>query len=283
MLNIDAENYTTINANAVSQWAEDGWVWGVSVSVDECEKVRNDEWSVLLTPDTAVPREWFPSFEGLKILGLASGGGQQMPVFSILGADCTVMDLSDKQLESERIIAEREGYSINIVKADMTKPFPFDNESFDLIFHPVSNVFIEDVQHVWNECYRVLKPEGVLLSGLCNGLIFAFNDYGDPKRITEQLPYNPLKNPDQMAKLIAEDEDSIQFSHNFNEQIGGQLKAGFVLTDAYEDTDSTLYNGKTPDLINITLKNAGISTYWVTRAVKLSAPIKYEQELTGNG
>jgi ubiquinone/menaquinone biosynthesis C-methylase UbiE len=224
---------------------------------------------VLLTPDTAVPHEWFPPLAGVKLLGLASGGGQQMPIFSILGADCTVMDLSDKQLDNEHLVSEREGYRINIVKADMTEPFPFEAESFDIIFHPVSNVYIEDVHHVWRECYRVLKPGGVLLSGLCNGINFAFNDYNNPLTISEKLPYNPLKNPEQMAKLIAENEDSIQFSHSFNDQIGGQLKAGFVITAAYEDNDSTLYNGETPDLIEKSLKDAGISTYWATRAVKL--------------
>ena len=272
------DDYTIQNANAISKWAQEGWVWGVPATVEECKQVRNGEWNVLLTPDTAVPHEWFPSFKGTKILGLASGGGQQMPVFSLLGADCTIMDLSDKQLESERFVAKREGYDINIIKADMTKSFPFDDECFDLIFHPVSNVYIEDVYHVWRECYRILKPGGILLSGLCNGLVFAFGDYNNPSLISEKLPYNPLRNPEQMAKRIADDDDSIQFSHSFNEQIGGQLKAGFVITAAYEDTDSTLYDGNVPDLINKTLRDAGISSYWATRAVKLD--IENTQEVS---
>jgi len=178
------------------------------------------------------------------------------------------MDLSDKQLDSERKVAKREGYPIDIVKADMTEPFPFEDEKFDMIFHPVSNVYIEDVHHVWRECYRILKPGGLLLSGLCNGLVFAFGDYNNPLSVSEKLPFNPLKNPEQMAKLIAEDDDSIQFSHGFDDQIGGQLNAGFVITNAYEDSDSTLYDGNAPDLINKTLKDAGISTYWATRATK---------------
>ena len=37
-----------------------------------------------------------------------------MPVFSALGADCTVFDYSDRQLEAERVVAEREGYKMNI-------------------------------------------------------------------------------------------------------------------------------------------------------------------------
>jgi SAM-dependent methyltransferase len=262
------EKYTIKNANAIGEWAKDGWVWGIPVNEDECEKVRKGSWRVLLTPDTAVPHEWFPRLAGAKLLGLASGGGQQMPVFAILGADCTIMDLSDKQLESERMVAEREGYPINIVQADMTEPFPFENESFDIIFHPVSNVYIEDVHHVWRECYRILKPGGMLLSGLGNALAYAFTDYDNPLTVSEKLPYNPLKNPGQMAKLIKDGEDTIQFSHGFDDQIGGQLKAGFVITAAYEDTDSTPYDNDTPDIISKALKEAGISTFWATRAVK---------------
>ena len=49
------------------------------------------------------------------------------------------------QLASEEMVAKREGYDIEIVKADMTKTFPFADETFDLIFHPVSNCYVEEV------------------------------------------------------------------------------------------------------------------------------------------
>ena len=253
--------YTEQNAKAIDRWiAEENWEWGIPVSPEECEKARNGEWGVLLTPTIFVPKEWFPPFKGTKILGLASGGGQQMPIFSLLGAKCTVMDLSDRQLESEKMVADREGYEIEIIKADMTKAFPFADNAFDVIFHPVSNVYIEDVHHVWRECYRVLKPGGVLLSGLDNGLNFVFNwDADNPLLASEALPFNPLKNPAQMQRLLDEDDDSLQFSHTFDEQIGGQLKAGFVLTAAYED-----YNGPDDPIAAI-----NIPTFWATRAVKL--------------
>ncbi len=179
-----------------------------------------------------------------------------MPLFSIQGADCTVMDLSDRQLESERAVAERENYSINIVKADMTKPFPFENGSFDLIFHPVSNCYIEDVRHVWRECYRVLKPGGVLLAGLDNGVNFLIDDFDEPITVNNSLPFNPLKDPALMAKLSERDE-GVQFSHTFDEQIGGQLEAGFVITGAYED-----YNN------GVTGIGKSIPAFWATRAIK---------------
>ena len=94
-----------------------------------------------------------------EVLGLASGGGQQMPIFTALGAKCTVLDYSEKQIASEIEVAKRENYEIKTIRADMTKPLPFEDETFDLIFHPVSNCYIEDVLPVWKECFRVLKKE----------------------------------------------------------------------------------------------------------------------------
>jgi len=256
------EKYTEVNAKIIDHWVDDGWVWGKPVTEVVCEKARQGEWGVVLTPTIPVPKDWFPAFEGAKILGLASGGGQQMPIFSLLGANCTVMDLSEKQLESERIVSEREGYDIEIVKADMTMPFPFENEAFELVFHPVSNCYIEDVYHVWSECHRVLRPGGVLMAGLDNGINFLFDDdeVGKPLTVTNALPYNPLKNPKQMEKLL-QDDNGIQFSHTFDEQIGGQLKAGFVIVGAYEDYNSEINEG-------VATTEAKIPAFWATKAIK---------------
>ena len=110
-----------------------------------------------------------------QVLGLAAGGGQQMPIFAALGAKCTVLDYSEKQLESERMVAQRESYDITIVRADMTKRLPFDDNSFDLIFHPVSNCYVYAVLPIWRECARVLKPGGRLLAGLDNGFNYALS------------------------------------------------------------------------------------------------------------
>lgn len=62
-----------------------------------------------------------------------AGGGQQIPIFAALGAECYVLDYSSLQIESEKLVAKREGYSVNTVEADMTKPLPFENDFFDII------------------------------------------------------------------------------------------------------------------------------------------------------
>jgi ubiquinone/menaquinone biosynthesis C-methylase UbiE len=230
-------NYTEINAKTIDSWIENGWKYGISISHEDYVKAVNGEWNVLLTPTKYVPKNWFPDLKNKKLLGLACGGGQQMPIFTALGADCTVVDYSDKQLASEKYVAEREAYKIDIVKADMSKKLPFNNDTFDIIFHPVSNCYIENVNHVWNECYRTLKKGGILLAGMDNGINFLFDDFEKSLEIVNKLPFNPLKNREQLEKTENNNE-GIQFSHTIEEQIGGQLKAGFILKDLYEDYDS---------------------------------------------
>lgn len=231
-------SYTDVNSKTWDLWANEGNPWSVPVTHEEYVKAQNGEWGIYLTPCKTVPLEWFGELKGAKVLGLASGGGQQMPILTAVGAKCTVMDYSDAQLNFERAVAEREKYDIEILKGDMTKRFPFEDESFDLIFHPVSNAFVEDVGHVWNECFRVLKPGGILLAGMDNGLDFLIEDDSTlPLKIENELPYNPLKfSPEKQQELI-DSGMGFQFSHTMEEQVGGQLKAGFILTDLYEDRD----------------------------------------------
>ncbi len=248
------KKYTDLNAQAIDKWVESGWEWGQVISHTVYEKAQRGEWSVLLTPTKPVPKDWFCAMNGAKILGLACGGAQQMPIFTALGAKCTVLDYSEKQLESERMVAAREDYSINIVRADMTQPLPFDDDCFDLIFHPVSNCYIEDVLPVWKECHRVLKKGGILLAGLDNGISMAFNE--DCTQLAYKLPFNPLQD-EKLYQDSMKNDWGIQFSHTIEEQIGGQLKAGFILQDIYQDTDGT---GPLHDF--------NLPTFYATKSVK---------------
>jgi SAM-dependent methyltransferase len=258
------DDYVEINARTIDYWTDNGWEWGIPISHETFEDAKRGRWDVVLTPIRPVPHDWFSPYirqdrlSAVKLLGLASGGGQQMPIFAAIGADCTVMDYSQRQLGREREVAGREEYRIDIVRADMAKRFPFEDACFDIIFHPVSNCYVEDVYHVWNECFRVLKPGGILLAGMDNGFNFMIEDSSvRPLVIANKLPYNPLKMDAERRQKLIDNNEGLQFSHSFDEQIGGQLKAGFIITAAYEDFDND------PDAIA-----DGIPAFWATKAVK---------------
>lgn len=246
--------YQDINSKTIDRWCDEGWEWGQPISHETYMDAVNGKWDVLLTPTKPVPHDWFLPFKGCKILGLASGGGQQMPIFAALGAEVTVLDYSERQLEKEVMMSKKEGYDIRIVRADMTEKLPFEDGEFDLIFSPVSFVYVEAIEPIFKECYRILRPNGVLLCGLDNGVNFISNN----EDVIENLfPFNPLKNKEQY-KMLQDDDCGIQFSHNMEENIGGQLKAGFTLVDIYDD-----YNGEGR------LNDLKIPTFFATKAIKL--------------
>ena len=249
------KNYQDINAETINRWIEEGWEWGKPVNHETYINAKNGKWNVLLTPVKSVPHKWFGEMRGKKLLGLASGGGQQIPIFSALGAECTVLDYSDRQLKSEEEVSKSEGYQVEIVKADMTKPLPFDDESFDIIFHPMSNCYVEKVEPIFKECYRILKKDGILLCGLDTGINYIVDTREE--KIINSLPFNPLINENN-RKQLKEEDAGIQFSHSLTEQIGGQLKAGFILTDIEEDTNG---EGRLHEL--------NIPSFIMTRAVKM--------------
>lgn len=197
------------------------------------------EFSVLLTETRPVPRHWFPPFEGLDLLGLACGGGQQGPVFAALGANVTIFDNSPAQLDHDAQVAEREGLKLRTVEGDMRDLSVFPDRSFDLVFHPVSNVFCPEVRPVWQEAWRVLRPGGLLLAGCANPVYYLFGTtLADQKRLRVRyaIPYSDLEsfNPQELQAYMDEGTP-LEFGHSLTDLIAGQTDAGFHITGFYED------------------------------------------------
>ena len=88
-------DYQQINSQVIDGWCRDGWEWGKPISHEVYQYALAGQWGVYLTPTKIVPHEWFGELRGKKLLGLASGGGQQIPIFAACGACCTVLDYSE--------------------------------------------------------------------------------------------------------------------------------------------------------------------------------------------
>ncbi len=212
--------------------------WTIPVTPETVAKARAGDWFIVLTPAIPVPKTWFPPLQGLDVLCLASGGGQQGPIMAAVGANVTVLDNSPSQIEKDNYVAKREGLIIRTVEGDMRDLSLFPDENFGLIIHPVSNTFVPDVNPVWREAYRVLRKGGVLLSGFSNPAVYLF-DWEQAEKTGElvvkyRIPYSDDLDEVEKSKKLAKTEP-LEFSHTLDDQIGGQLKAGFVITAFYED------------------------------------------------
>ena len=228
------------NKNAWNKEVEGGENrWTQPVSHEIIEKARQGEFGILLTENISVPHRWFSPLKGADVLCLASGGGQQGPVLAAVGANVTVFDNSPAQLKQDRLVAEREALTLRTVEGDAADLSMFADESFDLIFNPVSTVFMSDVRAVWKECARVLRHGGILMTGSMNPVHYIFDLFKTDEGVLEvaySIPYS------DMTSLSDEDREEylkrglpLEFGHSLTDLLGGQCAAGLMITDLYED------------------------------------------------
>jgi SAM-dependent methyltransferase len=218
--------------------------WTIPVTPEAVNAARQGRWEVALTPTRPIPRAWLPEVRGLDVLCLASGGGQQGPVLAAAGARVTVFDNSPRQLGQDRLVADKEGLPLSTVEGDMTDLSAFTDASFALIVHPISNCFVPDIRPVWHEAFRVLRPGGSLLAGFLNPIRFLFDDDDAERGIFQarhRIPYSDLTSIDESERRRYTDKhEPLCFGHTLEDQIGGQLDAGFVLAGFYEDGEAEL-------------------------------------------
>jgi hypothetical protein len=102
------------------------------------------------------------------------------------------------------------------------------------------------------------------LAGFINPLLYLFDEVEAEQtgelHVRYPLPYSDLIHlPKERLQEMKRRQDPLAFGHTLEEQLGGQMKAGFVITDLYEDYWD---DGVTP-------LNRYCSTFIATRAQKL--------------
>lgn len=227
------------NKKSWDHYVESGNPWTIPVGPKKIEQARNGTWKIFLTPTKPVPADWFPSLPGLNVLCLASGGGQQGPILAAAGAQVTVFDNSPSQLARDREVAEREGLTVALVEGDMRDLSAFQDASFDLVINPVSNCFVPQLEGVWRETARVLRPGGELLAGFVNPVNYLFDGEKEKEgvyQIIHKMPYSDLTSiSEERRTSLYGKESALEFGHSLEDQIGGQIRAGLSIWGFYED------------------------------------------------
>jgi ubiquinone/menaquinone biosynthesis C-methylase UbiE len=225
------------NQQAWDDEARKGNEWTVPVGESEIDLARTGYPHLVLTPRKVVPASWYPPLKGAKVLALASGGGQQVPMLAAAGAEVTVFDLSAEQLKRDEETCTKFDLPVKTVLGNMMDLSALPENYFDFIFHPCSNCFAPDLQPVWNGCARVLKSGGVIVWGFTKAeSMLLFRNTDDSYTLKYKMPYSDLHslNEEERSVYTSKNEPLI-FGHSLEDQIAALLRNGFVLTDLYED------------------------------------------------
>jgi SAM-dependent methyltransferase len=175
------------------------------------------------------------------VLCLAAGGGLHGPLYALAGARVTVVDLSDRQLKNDRRIAEQLDISLRLIRCSIDNLCGIDNDCYDFVVQPVSSCYLPDLQPLYREVARVLRPGGVyisqhkqptslqstagtIVSGDATGYAISLPQIeGARLRSAEPTSANSLREP-----------GTAEFLHSLHAIIGGLCQSGFVIEDFME-------------------------------------------------
>jgi SAM-dependent methyltransferase len=177
-----------------------------------------------------------------QVLLLASGGGQQSAAFGFLGAKVTVVDFSDVQLAADKKAAEHYGHNPKLLQRDMRDLSCFEDNAFDIVWHGHSIGFIPEVETVFKEVARVLRPGGYYRMSCCNPFFARLHEghwngkgyvmNGEYKQGAEMEP-GPWDIWDEKGKA-KKVQGPYEYIHTLSTLINIPISLGFILLGAWE-------------------------------------------------
>lgn len=180
------------------------------------------------TPEVPDPEaaldEWLrdEGVRGKDLLCLGAGGGRHGPLHARAGARVTVVDLSERQLDHDR----RAG--LRAVCASIDDLRPLEDASFDIVLQPVSACYVPDVERVYREVARVLRPGGLYVVQHKAPAALQASGTG---AIVEPCAEGRLLPP---ADGPYREKGTLEFLHTLDALLGGLCRAGFAIEDLIE-------------------------------------------------
>ena len=227
-----------VNSRAWDGEEERGNWWTRIVGEDEIGKARKGYIALRITTEKAVPSSWTERIKDRDVLVLCGGGGQQTPLLAAYGCRVTSVDISPRQIEQDRKALEMYGLTAETVVGSALS-LPFSSSSFDAVVNPISINFIEDINKVYDEVERVLRPGGCFMMGIANPVLYIFDEKKQKKKLKVKytLPFSTTKSlSEKEVEKKIEKGDTLEFSHTLESIITPLLGRGFAMEDFFSDS-----------------------------------------------
>lgn len=185
------------------------------------------------SPEKGFPTEVYEMIKGtfnelknLNVLVPSSGDNLAAFSFHLLGANVTSSDLSDKQIENAKKIAEKNNWNIKFVCCDSMKLEGIESNKYDLVY--TSNgvhIWINDLLAMYKNFYRALKDNGHYIFFETHPIIRPFEDKGSEIKIVK--PY-------ELIGPFCHDNYGDEYKWRIEDFLRSLLAANFSIKD-YRD------------------------------------------------
>ena len=178
---------------------------------------------------------------GDRVLCLAGGGGQQSVIYSLLGANVTVLDLTPEQLERDHLAARRYGYRVETIQGDMRDLSALSDNAFHWVHQPISLLYVHDLREVYEGVQRVLKRGGRYYSDYTYPGFYMAQDLGwdgDGYHLRIGQPHRSgplLEREDDGLMNFTEGVSFGECNHLLSDIVNGQVAAGLTIVGLWEN------------------------------------------------
>ena len=184
--------------------------------------------------------------QGKKIIELGCGGGQCSIALAKRGATCTGIDLSEEQIKFAKNLARENDVKVNFIQGDIENLSMVDNESIDIAFSAYVFDWVQNLDEVFKEAFRILNKTGIIVFSMGHPFYICLGESPNPDDLKLKLGY--------FQRDILEKDGNTGLTINYKlptigDIINGLISTGFCIEKIVEPepVEEKFMNGTSTD------------------------------------
>ena len=172
--------------------------------------------------------------KGKHVLELGCGGGQVSISLAKKGAICTGLDISQKQLDYAKYLANKNNVKVDFIKGTFSNLNRFRTGEYDIIISVFALQYASDLSSILNKIPRLLKQKGVFVFSLDHPFYMTV----DPSTIRMSESYYAAGKHEELEKWPDGTKHKfIMYRRTVSELVNSILNSGLRLVRLIEPLD----------------------------------------------